>query len=127
MPYHPQTNGLVERSHQLIIHMIRKLGEDKKADWTTHLAEIVHTYNATHSAVTGYSPCYLMFGCRPRLPVDFFFPTVGSNEAPMREASTKHVDKYVAFIWDRLRTALWEAQAQSTAEACRPNGTMTER
>ena len=36
----------------------------------------------------------------------------------MREASAKHVDVYVASIWDRLRTALWEAQAQSTAEAC---------
>ena len=31
-PYHPQTNGLVERSHQTIMHMIGKLGEDKKAD-----------------------------------------------------------------------------------------------
>ena len=28
--YHPQTNGLVERSHQTIMHMIGKLGEDKK-------------------------------------------------------------------------------------------------
>ena len=47
MPYHPQTNGLVERSHQTIMHMIRKLGEDKKANWPSHLAEIAHTYNAT--------------------------------------------------------------------------------
>ena len=31
MPYHPQTNGLEERSHQTIMRMIRKLGEDKKA------------------------------------------------------------------------------------------------
>ena len=30
MPYHPQMNGLVERSHQMIMHMIRKLGEEKK-------------------------------------------------------------------------------------------------
>ena len=34
----------------------------------------------------------------------------------MREASTKHVDMYVASIWDRLRTTLWEVQAQSTVE-----------
>ena len=38
--YHPQTNGLVERSHQTIMGMIRKLGEDKKADWPGHLDEI---------------------------------------------------------------------------------------
>ena len=36
----PQTNGLVERSHQMIMCMIGKLGEDKKADWPSHLAEI---------------------------------------------------------------------------------------
>ena len=67
MPYHPQTNGLVERSHHMIMHMIQKLGEDKKADWPSHLAEIAHAYNTTQSTVTRYSPHYLMFGQRPRL------------------------------------------------------------
>ena len=69
MPYHLQTNGLVERSHQTIMWMSRKLGEDKKADWPGHLAETVHTYNATQSAVMGYSPHYLMW-----LPADFYDP-----------------------------------------------------
>ena len=62
MPYHPQTNGLLDRLHQTIMQMISKLGEDKKANWPSHLAEIVHTYNATHSTVMGYSLHYLMFG-----------------------------------------------------------------
>ena len=98
MSYHPQTNGLVERSHQMIMHMIGKLGEDKKADWPSHLAEIVHAYNATRSAVTGYSPHYLMFEQWPRLLVDFVFPTVGSSKAPTREASTRKVDTYVTSV-----------------------------
>ena len=58
MPYHPQTNGLVERSHQTIMQMISKLGEDEKADWLSHLTEIVYTYNTTQSAVMGYSPLF---------------------------------------------------------------------
>ena len=119
MPYHPQTNRLVERLHQMIMCMIGKLEEDKKADWSSHLAEIAHAYNATWSAVTGYSPHYLMFRRWPRLPVNFVFPTIGSNEALTREAFAKHVDVYVASVWDRLRTALQEAQAQLMAEACR--------
>ena len=118
MPYHPQTNGLVERSHQMIMHMIGKLGEDKKANWPSHLAEMAHTYNATWSAVTGYSPHYLMFGWWPRLLVNLVFLTVGSSKAPTREASTRKVDTYVASVRDQLRSILREAQVQSTAEAC---------
>ena len=60
MPYLLQTNGLVERLHQIIMHMIGKLEEDKKADWPSHLAEIAHAYNGTQSTVTGYSPHHLM-------------------------------------------------------------------
>ena len=116
MPYHAHMNGLVERSHQTIMQMIGKLGEDKKADWPGHLAEIVHAYNATQSAMMGYSPHYLMFGHRPRLPVNFYFPTFRSAEVPMRGASAKCVDEYMATVHDQMRTNLWEAQAQSTAE-----------
>ena len=107
-PYNLQTNRLVERSHQTIMQMIRKLGEDKKADWSGHLAEIVQAYNATQSAMMGYSPHYLIFGHRPRLPVNFYFPTFRSTEAPSRGTSTKHVDEYVATVHDRLRAALWK-------------------
>ena len=103
----------------MIICMIGKLGEDIKANCSSHLPEIAHVYNASHSTVTRYSPHYLMFGCRPRLPVYFFFPTIDSNEAPMRKASAKHVDKYLASIQDGLRTAPQEAKAQSMVEAHR--------
>ena len=76
LPYHTQTNGQVEHMNQMIIHMIGKLEEDKKACWSEHLPELLLAYNATHSAVTGYSPYYLLFGRRPRIPVDYLFPTL---------------------------------------------------
>ena len=75
-PYHAQTNGQVERMNQMIIHMIGKLEEDRKACWSEHLPELLLAYNATCSAVTGYSPYYLLFGRRPRIPVDYLFPTL---------------------------------------------------
>ena len=75
-PYHAQTNGQVECMNQMIIRMIRKLEEDKKACWSEHLPKLLLAYNTTHSAVTGYSPYYLLFGRRSRIPVDYLFPTL---------------------------------------------------
>ena len=108
MPYHPQMNqvgGEITSNHYM--QVIGKLGEDKKADWPGHLAEIVHAYNATQSAVMGYSPHYLMFGCRPRLPVNFYFPTFRSAEVPMRGASAPSVWMNMWLtVCDWLRAAL---------------------
>ena len=110
-------NGLVERSHQTIMQMIGKLGEDKKAKWPGHLAEIVHAYNATQSAMMGYSPHYLIFVMQAKAPgCTFYFSTFRSAEVPMRGTSTKHVDEYMATVCDLLRATFQEAQAQSTAE-----------
>ena len=67
----------------------------------------------------GYSPHHLMFGCRPRLSVTFYFPTLRSTEVPKRGASTKHVNEYIATVQDHFRVILQEAQVQSTAEAQR--------
>ena len=60
--YHAQCNGQVERFHQTLFRMIGKLSADKKAQWELHLPELLQAYNSTRSAVTGYSPHYLMFG-----------------------------------------------------------------
>ena len=74
-PYHPQSNGAVERVHQVLHRMIGKLDNKRHKKWPDHLGTITHAYNSTRSQVTGYSPYFLMMGCRPRLPVDLLFPT----------------------------------------------------
>ena len=84
-PYHAQTNGQVERMNQMIIRMINKLEEDRKARWSEHLPELLLAYNATRSAVTGYSPYYLLFSRRPSIPVDYLFPTL--RDSPVRTAT----------------------------------------
>ena len=78
-PYHAQTNGQVECMNQTITRIIGKLEEDKKACWSEHLPELLLAYNATCSAVTGYSPYYLLFGRRSRIPVDYLFPTLSDS------------------------------------------------
>ena len=75
-PYHAQTNGQVEQMNQTIIRMIGKLEQDKKACLSEHLREMLSAYNGTRSAVTGYSPYFLLFGRKARMPVDYLFPTL---------------------------------------------------
>ena len=74
MPYHPQMNGSAKRVHQTLQRMIGKLDSEKRKKWLTHIGSIIIAYNSTQSLVTGYSPYYLMFGRRPRLPIDLLFP-----------------------------------------------------
>ena len=112
-PYHAQTNGQVECMNQTIIRMIGKLEEDKKACWSEHLPELLLAYNATRSAVTGYSPYYLLFGRRPRIPVDYLFPTL--HDSPHQ---TK-MDVSVAAMQKRLKEAFAVARCLTSEEVAK--------
>ena len=112
-PYHAQTNGQVERMNQMIIHMIGKLEEDRKACWSEHLPELLLAYNATCSAVTGYSPYYLLFGRRPRIPVDYLFPTL--RDSPHQ---TK-MEVSVVAMQKRLKEAFTVARCLTSEEVAR--------
>ena len=112
-PYHAQTNGQVERMNQKIIHMIRKLEEDKKACWSKHLPELLLAYNATRSAVTGYSPYYLLFGRRSRIPVEYLFPTL--RDSPHQ---TK-MEVSVVAMQKRLKEAFAVARHLTSEEAAK--------
>ena len=113
LPYHAQTNGQVERMNQMIIHMISKLEEDKKACWSKHLPELLLAYNATCSAVTSYSPYYLLFGRRSRIPVDYLFPTL--HDSPHQ---TK-MEVSVAAMKKRLKEAFALARHLTSEEAAK--------
>ena len=56
------------------MQMIGKLREDKKADWPSHLAEIVHAYNATHSAVTGVQSTLFNVWTKAKAPGQLLLP-----------------------------------------------------
>ena len=108
LPYQAQTNGQVECMNQMIICMIGKLEEDRKACWSEHLPELILAYNATCSEVTGYSPYYLLFGRRPRIPVDYLFPTLhDSPHQTKMEVSVVAMQKRLkeAFTVDRCLTS----------------------
>ena len=113
LPYHAQTHGQVERMNQTIIQMIGKLEQDKKARWLEHLPEMLAAYNGTRSAVTGYSPYFLLFGRKSRMPVDCLFPTL--HDSPHQAK----MEVSVAAMQKRLKEAFTVATHLASQEAAR--------
>ena len=93
--------------------MIGKLEDEHKKQWPKYLAKLTHMYNLTSSAGTGYSPHFLMFGWRPRLPMDFLFPT---HEVL---GKMKPTDAYVVELIGTLRKAFEIARGITQEEAAR--------
>jgi hypothetical protein len=75
-PYHPQSNGMLERLHRFIKQRIVCASIDAGIDilngetWVHFLAPIIFSYNATINRMTGYAPHELIFGRSPRFPID---------------------------------------------------------
>ena len=109
--YHAQTNGQVERMNQTLIRMIGKLDEEKKAHWSEYLPELLLSYYSMCLAVTGYSPHFLLFGRRPRIPVDYQFTTI--HDLPHK---TK-LEESVADLQKRLKEAFEMARHLTLEEA----------
>jgi len=96
-PYHPQSDGLVERLNHTIISMLATVVNDVGGEWEEHLPRICFAYNTSEQESTGFTPFYLMFGRQARIPMDLMFTTL------VEEA--KSVNQYV---WT-LRQSLQEA------------------
>ena len=81
-PYHLQTNVWCERFTITLINMLGTLPPNKKSSWRHMVPTLVHACNCTRSTATGFNPYYLMYGKKPRLPVDLYFGTqkAGKNK-----------------------------------------------
>ena len=62
-PYHPQSDGALERWHACLKGMVKRAGVNIK-DWDLNLRYLLFAYRDTPHCVTGYSPFTLMLGGR---------------------------------------------------------------
>ena len=93
--------------------MIGKLEQDKKSHWSEHLPKMLAAYNSTRSAVTGYSPYFLLFGRKSRMPVDCLFPTL--RDSPHQAK----MEVSVVAMQKRLKEAFAVARHLTSQEAAR--------
>ena len=84
-PYRPQSNGACERLNSTIIARIRTLPPSEKTKWHLHLDSLLLAYNSTVHESTQASPFYVMFGRRPKIPLDLMIrlPALQDNQLPV--------------------------------------------
>jgi len=67
--YHPQTNGLAERSVQTMKRALRKVGDGtKQRDWDEQLPYITLAYNCSRQEATRCAPYVLVYAREPVFP-----------------------------------------------------------
>ena len=73
-PYHPQSDGLVERQNRTILAMLSAVVNENLDDWDDHLPYIMSAYRSSVQESTGCSPNLMMFGRENTMPLDLIFP-----------------------------------------------------
>jgi hypothetical protein len=69
-PYHPQSDGLVERMNRTIEAMISMFISPGQRDWDDILPYVMMAYRSAVQDTTGYSPNQMMLGRETELPID---------------------------------------------------------
>lgn len=70
VPYHPQTDGLVERFNRTLISMLATGVKEHNEPWNELLPYIVFAYNTAVHASSGKSPFEVIYGRPPEYPID---------------------------------------------------------
>lgn len=105
-PYHPETDGLVERFNQTLKQMLRKVVSDTGRDWDKWLPFVLFAYREVPQASTGFSPFELLYGWPVQGPLDL----LKKEWEETKTAAPEGILSYVLQMRDRLEKYREEAK-----------------
>uniref|UniRef100_A0A9J8BJ87 Gypsy retrotransposon integrase-like protein 1 n=1 Tax=Cyprinus carpio carpio TaxID=630221 RepID=A0A9J8BJ87_CYPCA len=111
-PYHPQTDGMVERFNQTLKSMLRKFVSDSGADWDQWLPYLLFAYREVPQASTGYSPFELLYGREVRGPLDVLHESWEGDASQQQTNIVSYVLKMREKL-DQLSTLAHDNQIRS--------------
>ena len=97
-PYHPQSDGLIERFNRTLLNMLSIAAAENERDWDLHVPLLMVAYRTSMQESTGCTPFYLMFGREARHPADVMFG-LPPNSIPQQ------VNQYALDLRARLESA----------------------
>ena len=81
-PYHPESDGLVERLNRTLLMMLVMFTEKKKNDWDDLLPAVMMAYRSSVHESMDFSPYRLMFGEECTLLMDIGLPRQDTVSSP---------------------------------------------
>src|SRR5258705_6382152 len=80
-PYHPQTNGLIERFNKCLADMLSMYCSSAQNDWDESLPHLIFAHNSARQDSTGFSPYFLLHGREPRYPTEAMIYKAAEDES----------------------------------------------
>ncbi|KAL5477203.1 hypothetical protein EMCRGX_G023959 [Ephydatia muelleri] len=112
-PYHPESDGLVERFNRTLIDMLSMAVSDNERDWDLQLSTLLLAYRTSRHETTGTTPFFLMFGRDPQLPEDVMY------SLPVESYTSEH--QYCRELKRQLQQAY--ARVREHSRVCHVNFT----
>ena len=83
-PYHPKSDGMVERFNKTLLSMLRTLVDENQTYWDELFPFVLMAYRSVEQETTGCSPNYLMFGRKVATPLEVMYrmPNLARNIPP---------------------------------------------
>eukprot|EP00731_Ephydatia_muelleri_P023738 Em0016g9a len=103
-PYHPQSDGMIERFNRTLLSMLRMAAVDDESNWDLKLPCLMLAYRTSVHEATKHTP---MFGREVQLPIDVMFglPT-GSGQPTNVPVYVKELRKWLSEAYERVRQHL---------------------
>ena len=104
-PYHPASNGMIERFNRTLVDMISSFVDKKQQNWDENISLLTSAYRSTIHETTGFSPNFLMLGRETRTPIEVALGIDRLEDDHDRPSPHEHAADIVANMTEASRIA----------------------
>ena len=105
-PYHPQSDGLVERFNRTLLDLLSIAAREDEQNWDLCIPTVMLAYRTSVQESTGCTPYFLLFGREARLPVDVMFGLPPSVTPQPVHQYSKDLRVRLNIAYERVRERL---------------------